>query len=256
LISTRFFINLGKKKHFEMAKYKSEHPWQRTFHKYFTEILSEKPFLRKDPGPYVSIARDFGCTANPLAKKLSAELTKINMQRGIKKEWNWINKEILEASAKELGLKTSEITYVFRSQQKSTIDEIVSALSSKYYQSDRKIRKTITEVIKSLLSDGNIVIVGRGGVAFTQHIPRSLHIKLKAPLEWRINRISKNYNLSHEEAKKIIKKVDKERKALVETFLGKTTDETIFDIIYNRETMTEAQIIKSVICVMESKKLI
>ncbi len=239
-----------------MTKYKTEYPWQRTFHKYFTDILAEKPIIRKVPGPYVSIGRDFGCMANPIAKKLALELTKINEQAGNEKEWKWINKQILEASAKELGLKTSEVTYVFRSQPKSTMDEVVSALSNRYFQSDRKIRKTIVEVIKSLLSKGNIIIVGRGGAAFTQHIPKSFHVKLTAPLEWRINKISKSYDMEPERAAKFIKKVDRERRALVETFLGRKADNTIYDATFNRKTMTEAQIIKAMLCIMDSKKLI
>lgn len=238
-----------------MAKYQEEHTWQRTFHRYFTEILADKPIVRKDPGPYVSISRDFGCSGKSLAMKLAIELNKsIEGQRN-KKQWKAINKEILEASAKELGLKISDIEYVFHSQQKSTMDEVVSAMSSRYYQSDRKIRNTITEVIKSLLSDGNIIIVGRGGVAFTKHIPRSLHIKLIAPLDWRTERIAKNYNLSKDKAEKFIKKVDNERRLLIESFLGKPLDMTIFDVIFNRKTTTEEQIIKSILCIMNSREL-
>jgi len=239
-----------------MTKYKAENPWQRTFHKYFNEILYEKPIVRKVPGPYVSIGRDFGCMATPVAKKLAVELTKINKVAGKRDEWRWINRAILEASAEELGLKTSDIKYVFRSQQKTAMDEVVSALSSKYYQSDRKIRKTIKEVIRSLLSEGNVIIIGRGGAAFTQHIPKSLHIKLTAPLEWRINRISQSYDMNPERAEKFMKKVDKERRTLLESFLGKKTDNTIYDVVFNRKTMSEAQIIKAILCMMDSKKLI
>lgn len=238
-----------------MENYKEEYAWQRTFHKYFTDILLEKPIERKEPGPYVSISRDFGCMANPIAKKLASELTRINKNKGIRKDWKWINKEILKHSANELGLKPSEIVYVFRAQQKTTMDEIVTALSSRYYQSDRKIRKTIIAVIRRLLSYGNIVIVGRGGVAFRKDIPRSVHIKLKAPIDWRINKVSKNYSLSLQQAKKYILEVDKERQNLINTFIGKPSDETIFDIILNRSTMTEAQIVKSILCVMDLKKL-
>jgi len=239
-----------------MSKYTNEHPWQRTFHKYFNEVLTDKPIVRKDPGPYVSIGRDFGCLATPIAKKLANELTKINKLAGKEKQWKWINKEILEASAQELGLKTSDVTYVFRNQQKSTMDEVVSALSKRYYQSDRKIRKTIIDVIKQLLSDGNIIIIGRGGVAFTKHIPRSFHVKLTAPLDWRINKIASSYDMEPERAEKFIKKVDRERRALVESFLGNKTDNTIYDATFNRKTMTENQIINAILCIMDSKKLI
>jgi hypothetical protein len=59
-----------------MKNYKEERTWQSIFHRYFNEILSEKTIIRKDPGPYVSISRDFGCMANSLAGKLAEELNK------------------------------------------------------------------------------------------------------------------------------------------------------------------------------------
>lgn len=240
-----------------MEKFSKEYyPWQRTFHKYFTDILLEKPKEIKDPGPYVSISRDFGCMGNQIAKQLSSELTKIYKNKDLDTEWKWINKEILKHSATELGLKPSDIVYVFRAQQKTTMDEIVTALSSRYYQSDRKIRKTIIAVIRRLLSEGNIIIVGRAGVTFREEIPRSLHIKLKAPLDWRIRQVSKNYNLNPEIAKKYILEVDKERNNLIQSFMGKVSDEAIFDIIFNRKTMTESQIVRSILNVMELKKLL
>ncbi|MBI9037528.1 MAG: hypothetical protein JEY97_05285 [Bacteroidales bacterium] len=67
-------------------------------------------------------------------------------------------------SAKELELNPAKIEYVFLSQQKSAIDEFVSAMTKKYFKSDKAIRKTIINVIRSILNDGDVVIVGRGGI--------------------------------------------------------------------------------------------
>lgn len=238
-------------------KEQNEHlPYRNVFEKYFNEMLRDHKTSIAETGPYISISRDFGCMANVIAQKLSAELTIRNKQKGIKKEWKWINKIILEEAAKALELSPSKIEYVFKSQKKTVMDEIVSAMSARYYKSDKKIRKTIIEVIRSIVITGNVIIVGRGGVAFKKNNPRSLHIKLIAPIEWRVDRISKNYSKTRQEALKYILEIDQERKYLIDSFMGFDSDDTVFDMIFNRQTMDDDSITAIIISTMEKRKLI
>jgi cytidylate kinase len=231
-------------------------PYRNIFEKYFNEMLRDKKTTIAETGPYISISRDFGCMANVIAQNLSSELTRRNRQKGIKKDWKWINKVILEEAAKALDLSPSKIEYVFQSQRKTMMDEIVSAMSARYYKSDKKIRKTITEVIRSIVITGNIIIVGRGGVAFKKDNPRSLHIKLIAPIEWRVDRISKNYQKTKKEALKYILEIDQERKYLIDSFMGFDTDDSVFDMIFNRQTMDDNIITSLIIQALDERKLI
>jgi len=237
-------------------KIDSDYSWHSIFHEYFIKSMDEKPLVISKPGPFISISREFGCIANNIARKLSIELTKLNLKKGKTQQWKWINKEILIESAEELELKPSKIEYVFLSQHKSAIDEFISAMTKKYFKSDKYIRKTITNIIKSILSDGNVIIVGRGGISFGTEIPRSIHIKLIAPLDWRVKRISKNYKMEVAEAERNIRKVDAERKHLIDNFFQKETDNSIFDLIFNRKTVPEDQIIKTIIELSKLKKII
>ena len=150
-------------------------PYRNLFEKYFSQVLADRITPGKPTGPYISISRDFGCLANPIAERLARELSLRNKKKGINRDWKWLNKQILEESAKALELNPSKIKYIFQSQQKSIFDEIVSALSTRYYKSDKKIRKTITEVIRAIAKTGDVIIVGRGGVAFGKDNPNSLH---------------------------------------------------------------------------------
>ncbi len=225
------------------------------FDKYFREISrDEKPVL-VETGPYISISRNFGCMANGIAQKLMTELNFRNKASGKNKQWSWINKVILEKSAKALQLSPSRIEYVFHSKHKSVMDEIVGAMSARYYKSDIQIRKTIREVIRSMAQSGHVIIVGRGGVAFAHDNPHSLHIKLIAPIEWRVERIIKNYHKTEEEALHYIHEIDRERKFLIDSFVGHKTDDSVFDVIFNRQSMTDEEIIASIIRLMEMKKL-
>lgn len=226
------------------------------FEKYFNQVLHPETPLHIGTGPYISISRDFGCMANSIAMKLCVELSKRNLNQGIQKPWEWLNHSILTESAKALEISPSKIEYVFQSQKKTMMDEIVGAMSARYYKSDRKIRKTIVEVIRSIVKSGNVILVGRGGVAFVKDNPQSLHIKLTAPIEWRVDRISKNYNKSKTEALRYVLEVDQERKYLIDSFMGYDTDLSIFDIIFNRKTMSEEEIITIILNLVEARKLI
>lgn len=230
--------------------------YRNVFEKYFNEMLKNQKTKLIEKGPYISISRDFGCMANVIAQKLARELTKRNKAKGIQKDWKWINKVILQESAKALELSPSKIEYVFQSQRKSIMDEIVSAMSTRYYKSDKRIRKTIIEVIRSIAKTGHVIIVGRGGVAFKKDNPESIHIKLTAPIEWRIDRIVKNYNKTRKEALKYVLEVDQERKFLIDSFMGFDTDCSIFDLTFNRQTLKDDEVISIILNLMEKRKLI
>nr|WP_320120159.1 cytidylate kinase-like family protein [uncultured Marinifilum sp.] len=199
-------------------------------------------------GPVVTISRECGCTAINIANIMCEKLSK---KTGI--QWNCLTKEILEQSAKALNLNPSKIEYVFNSKEKSTWDEIFAALSSKYYQSDRKIKKTIADVVQSFGCKGNCIIIGRGGVVLTSDIERSFHIKLQAPIEWRAAQLQKVYKLSMDEMIKYAKDIDKKREILRNYFNKKPLANTVFDVIYNAKNLNEEQIVESTISLMEKK---
>lgn len=233
-----------------------ETPYPNLFEKYFSEILSDKKIPDRSTGPFISISRDFGCLANPIAKKVAKALNEKYRAAGIQQEWKWLNKQVLHESAKALNISPSKIKYIFQSQRKGVMDDIVSALSTRYYKSDKKIRNTIIEVIRSIARTGDVIIVGRGGVAFGQDNPRSLHIKLTAPIEWRIDKIQKNYLKSDSEALRHLLDVDQERKYLIDSFLGYETDLSIFDLVFNRSTMQEDEIVSIILNIIETRKFL
>lgn len=234
----------------------TNNPWQALLEKYINEILENKPAIVNNPGPFISISRDFGGLAEPIAEKLTKELSMMTGPDGKKHEWKWINKEILTESSKLLGLKPAQVKYVFMSGKKSMMEEVIGALSTRYYKNDKKIRNTIMEVMYKIVAGGYVVVVGRGGVAFGKNIPHSAHIKIQAPIDWRIERIMKNYNKTHEEAVSHINEVDKERKFLLDSFFGYNTDMTIYDLVVNRKTVDEETIIKMIIQLSLSKGLV
>jgi len=206
-------------------------------------------------GPVITISREAGCSANEIAEMLVSSINEKYYFNSDDK-WNWINKAIIAESARELDLPEHKIKYIFKSEKKGIIDDVISALASRYYKSDMQIKKAIFNLIELYAIKGNIIIVGRGGVSLTNHIKKSLHIKLQAPLDWRINKISEKHKISFNIARKYVAEMDKKRKQLINNFMGKETDNSIFDIIFNCKTMNQTEIIEAIIKLAEIKKLI
>lgn len=225
--------------------------------KYMSDRLQEEKSGCPDAGPVITISRLYGCPSKKIAKLLSEELSKKMLAQGKKNvQWGYVTKEILSESARELEMNPDRIKYVFDYKKKGLIDELFSAHSNKYYKSDRRIRNTIARVIRNMACEGNVVIVGRGGVAITRDMPNSLHINLEAPLQWRVLRIAEKYELSFEEAEKTTLDIDKKRKAFREYFEGRNTDYTWFDLTFNCMTMSVEEIVGIIIRAAEVRKLI
>jgi cytidylate kinase len=205
--------------------------------------------------PVVTISRDAGCSGNVIADLLAEKLNAFYEDSGKKKDWKVINKEVIEMAARELELHPSKIKPIFKGEKKTLLDEMIFSMSTKYYKSDRKIKRTITDVIKSFAQEGNVIIVGRAGVAISQDHPASLHLKLYAPLEWRIEVIAKKHKISSSEARKYIQEVDKGRDNLLKDFTCDTSD-CIFDMMYNCKKISKEAIVENVFNVMELRKLI
>jgi cytidylate kinase len=217
---------------------------------------SDKNEEYTEPGPVVTISRQIGCSGKFLADKLAFSLNEKKLGDTAKGKWNVVSKEILEHSAKELELHPSQIEYVFKYEKKSAIDEILGALSSKYYKSDRRIKNTIKKMIYTFGYNGNAIILGRSGASVTRDIERSLHVRLIAPLQWRTEVIKERFNYNNSEAREYILDIDKKRKELRDEMAGKEVDDTYYDVIFNAKSFTCEEMSEVIIRMMEMKSLI
>ena len=207
-------------------------------------------------GPVVTISREYGCPAKRLAGSLVTTLNEIEIENFTKNRWKWIGKEVMEESARELNLKPQIIQDIVQSDEQNVIDEIVLSLSHKYYPGNNKVKKTIRQFIYSIAQQGHVVIVGRGGVAITHDIENALHIKIMAPLEWRIQSVSKRQKISEQAAKKLISDIDKKRLNMRNHFFGRKTDDSVFDIIFNYVRFDDSMIIDTITTIMKSKNMV
>ncbi|MCX6270796.1 MAG: cytidylate kinase-like family protein [Bacteroidetes bacterium] len=225
--------------------------------KYMEERLQQKGYLPVigRHGPVITISREAGCSANQIAGLVLQQIKSTHHDKD-KHGWRIINKEIVQLAAKELEVTPDKIQYVFKAEEKKLLDEMLAALSSRYYKSDTVIRKTIMKVIKSIIDDGFVIMVGRGGVAFTKGRVNAVNVMLHAPLEWRVDNICRKYGTEKKKAGEMVKITDHERKLLIEHFYGSKTDYTIYDAVFNASTLSAEQIAGTIFALVWEKQMI
>jgi cytidylate kinase len=225
--------------------------------KYLADWYKEDPAKNLFPGPVVTISREVGCPAKRIASGLTECLNTTKKSKEAKERpWRWISKEILQESSKALQVDAEQIQHVFDYKSRGVLEDLLLAQSKDYYKSDLKIRTTIAKVIRNFANAGNAIIVGRGGVAITRDIPKSLHLFLEAPLEWRAIRVAEKNNFTIEKARSYALSVDKKRSQFRDYFHGKGTDYSRFDMKLNCMTLEVDEIIDIIVGALRARKMI
>ena len=95
------------------------------------------------------------------------------------------------------------------------------------------IHKT-TQTILQLAQIGNVIILDRGANIITSKLHNSFHVRLVAPLEYRIDHIQELYNYDRTKAIDFIKHEDMDRKDFVSTYFHKdVSDPLLYNLVIN-----------------------
>jgi cytidylate kinase len=223
---------------------------------YLNKRLKEENPFKKDnlamAGPVITISREVGCNglklAHLIAKRLNAHKPAT--------DWKVLSKEVFHQSAKELNLEPQRVSRILKKTNKYTFDEILKAFGDRQFKSERRIIKTVSDVVRSFSIDGFAIIVGRAGHIIAKDIECALHIRLVASLEYRIKTIMENNRLNREEAIAFIRKVENERIAFRKAISEAKLSEEMFDLTLNRASFNDEEIVDMIEYAVDKKKIL
>jgi cytidylate kinase len=223
-------------------------------YKYMTQRFSEAHHdeLGYSFGPVLTISRAAGCSTGQLLNEL---IIILNDNRKNNK-WEIISKDILHRSAEELKMQPDKLKKIFEPINRSLFDEVVQAFISGDYQLEKRMIKTVISVIHSFGLKGHKIILGRAANIICSDIPNSLHIKLDAPLNWKIDRVEKSRNISKEEAINFINHTDKNRESFRKAIKSDYETSNLWDLTLNQAAFSTKDLIDIIITAMKLKKLI
>jgi len=198
------------------------------------EILRRSEFekskrLVEDKGrPAVTLSREFGCEAYPVAEQLKVILEKQTGER-----WVIMDKALLEVVAKNHHL--SEEVLKGLGERSRILDEMLSTFSSRW-KSEKDYFQLICQQILSLAGKGNVIIVGRGSPIITQSLKNAFHFRLFASPQFKISSISRRLGISSEAANALIQKKQKQRDDFIQNFLNRDSrDLSCYNLIFNND---------------------
>ncbi len=163
--------------------------------------------------PFVSISREFGCEALPLAQRLT-EILNERCRPSI--PWVAYDRELLDKVAEELHLRR-DILDSLDGRRRGEMSELFDNIINRKVDDALVVRK-LAEVIRTLAIHGHAILVGRGSSLATQDLKNGLHVRLVAPRAWRAARIAADRNIPYREAEKLVDEGEKQRHNYIATY--------------------------------------
>lgn len=193
----------------------------------------------------ITISRQWGSLGDDIANMLC---DKLGYQR--------FDKKVMAQIGQEMGIAAAKIQDAanFKPQAAKTVWEAIGTTprltggdpSSWTFGARTDALEGISaanlmEVINAGYKKGNVVIVGRGGMAALQGKPDVLHVRIQAPLDVRVKRIAEQEKVSQEEAKALVKARDASDVAWIKRHFDLDShDPQLFDVIINTAKMSQA----------------
>ena len=102
--------------------------------------------------------------------------------------------------------------------------------------------KTETLILQDLAAGESCVVAGRSGFHVFRLHPNHLSVLIQASMESRIERIMRKQNMTEEEARKTIERVDKMRENYVKKYTGTSRYDTRnYQLVISADGKTEEQ---------------
>ena len=206
-----------------------------------SQRLSVPAGQRTEVADFIAISRQVGAGASEIASLLAARL-----------DWPKFDKEILRAMTGDDATRHRVYESMDERDLKWWEETFRSTLDPEFVKNDyfRRLVKTTL----SLARQGSAVFLGRG-VAFM--LPREIgfRVRIVAPLDMRVERFARRHDLSVEQAREIVLRIDRERAEFVENhFHARADDGTRCDLTLNTERFPPAQATNAIMLVRDVMK--
>lgn len=198
--------------------------------------------------PFITISRETGCHSRSIANQLQQEIYRLTA-----KKWPVISKELILDAAKELDINPLQVKHILNTHEKNHLEEILLAFGEHRYKSYQNVQNTLKNFISQVAANGHNIIIGRAGAIITSGMAGGIHVRLMAPLPWRVKSISQQMEISEHEAANFVKETDQKRNKLYMLFSGKELRQDFFDLIVNNQRISDKEIVSLILLSMEQR---
>jgi len=190
--------------------------------------------------PTVTISREFGCEAYPVAEKL-----KLLLEEKTGEAWALMDKALFEEVA--INHNVSEEILNNLGAKPRFLDDVISTFSPNW-KSDKDHYRVLCRHIISLATAGNVILVGRGGAVVTKSLENCFHFRLVATEGFKAGSIAKRLGIGQSEALELVRSRQQQRDKFAKDFLNcALNDPTLYHIVFNNAKCSADKIANTVV---------
>ncbi|MDY6791239.1 MAG: cytidylate kinase-like family protein [Thermodesulfobacteriota bacterium] len=176
--------------------------------------------------PVITVSREPGSGGRIIATQLGKKLG-----------FDVLHQEIINEMAESAQVNT-QVLHTLDEKGISVLEDwITSLVNTRHLWPDQYLRH-LMKVIGTIGKHGNAIIVGRGA-NFVLPPQGRTRVRIVAPLEVRVENVSRNFNVSAEDARQRIIRTESERRAFIRKYFNTDiTDPINYDLVLNTETLS------------------
>lgn len=193
--------------------------------------LNERKVAQQEASPAnITISREFGCEGYPLAEALQKHL---NEKFG--KNWMIYDDALITSLQENQDL--SQYLLKNYGERNKFLDDLFDMIST-HWKSEEDGFREMTQIIFSLAKKGHGIFVGRGAFSVIKNLENCYHIRLKAPLSFRAQKLAERLNISEDEATNLAVEKEIERTRFIKRFLNTDFESAHFHVVYDNNKMS------------------
>jgi hypothetical protein len=190
--------------------------------------------------PTITISREFGCEAFPVAE----ELIKL-AEKKTGEPWLLVDKSLLEAVAREHHVP-EEIMHALGSKPR-WFDDMMATFSANW-KSDADYYRLLCGQVAMIASAGNAVIVGLGAALITKSLQNCFQYRMFADHAYKVKSISRRLKVPMQEAEIIVLDQQKARDRVLRKLLNSDLHEPLlYHAIFNNGRIRSRQIARLIL---------
>jgi cytidylate kinase len=191
----------------------------------------------------VTISRQTGCGAVAIAEKLARYLQERSPKNAC--PWTVFDRNLIDKVLEDHNLPACLAKFL-PEDRASELEDFLNELFAVRPPSSTIVHQTAETILK-LAALGNVILIGRGSNVVTAKLPNTLHVRLVAPFEKRVEYAHKEYNMSEAAARKFCKTEDLGRERYLKKYFGADiNDPLLYHMVINTAQLDQTAIAKRI----------
>ena len=211
----------------------------------FRKKLEEKHPQKDANNPWhkahITISRPYGSKGYDTAKILGRKL-----------HWEVYSRNLVEYISETSNVR-NRLVETFDEKTKNEIHNWVHTLLDSQVMTTDKYFKHLASVLMTIEEHGQAIVVGRGANLLFDH-EIGLHVRITAPIEWRIQNVAEKWSISERDAKRLVNKHDSDRLAFIRRYYQRdANDPDAYDVVINIARLSLEKVVDIILSSLEIK---